>query len=713
MRSWDYLTVLSNSENFKILKRNLLVPSLVEWPSEEEELDKAYEEIAKNLPKDLCPLLNLSLFSSLLLQNSLDKNISAWIRKKLKPDELLPGFDSGWLDCASGAMNMPVAVYQGGRGLIINFIIVKRPALTSGLFKPDWLNAHLDDSATQAVQAAFELAIRHSSRSAGVYLYPLLDTGKNSDKIIGPSLFLPLYLGFRATICDLKLFDSLVATGKLKKKDSIPVVGGVGGIAQKAKAVWESSYRLFLYPSENKTEMSQLKLDSLFTRDVSSLEKAWFLARYYSPGKEDELTIFEAALNDPEGFIANAANLPVDFLACAVNEAKQRGFFDQIAEDHNLAASFIAMLDRCYYQKRAYNMLEKLGLPFKKDSALECLGKTSPSNAFQLCSLMFKLATHSGEIAQADLWKEKAFCFLNEARQVKSAAVTSFLNSCLVDEMHNRYDFRKELPDSFSKEVKKREKIHAISPEEANDHLGRLYGTIAQHYGFCKDLDSCVEYATKAMNAFGAGKVKELRNDWQRQFSCIFYASLDAKKYDKARNALLSYLSISSFEDCKIEELDPFQLAALLRFLADTCQPGTPVFFKKAKEKLLKKIETHAKAGHPWQLSLYNLGRLLFINGDQDEAIKAWQKSLELCRKIGAGRSRGDTTVKLMALLPLSQLYKAGEEVKHEDISDILKSASSLVSNNPNFDDLIQKEPFPALDAVYEDPARFFPFSYR
>ena len=711
MRDWKYISFMAIEDNqCRMLEKNLLDPSLTRWPDSEDELETAYNEIEASLTDDLKPLFKLSLFSSLLVKNSPGQDTARkWAVNKLDPKSFLPGIDWKTKGHALHAAAVPVAVTRQHTAEIIFFIIIKKPSLNAtGASFPHWINNSLDNSALKAAKDAINVAKGQCRKEgAGLYIYPVLNFEKNCSPITGRSLALPVSLGCMAVLMDQKLYNRMVATGDIQQQSSGNwQISGVGGVKEKAQAAREADFMLFLFPRENLGQVQDIDVQGLHLKPVTDLREAWRWARFFAPGQEKDLRFLDAALVDAHGFISNITNLPSDYIEYAVNEADC--FFDHIVRDRDLASSFITQLEDCYYKQRDYGKLEILGKAFiENKQRIETMGESSPASAFQLCSLMFKQVTHSGNMAKADMWKEEALLFIEEARESRPRAVISFLNSCVVDARHNRYDFREELPNFFLKEIEDRERIRGIKKRKTDECLGRLYATMAQNYGFCRMTDQCIEAANLAMEAFGGGKVQEFTRDWQRQYCYKLYAYLDAGLKKEARKALISYLPINSLDARSLDyldELDSFQQAALIRYLADTAaDTHTKSIWKAVKQKLLSHVYNQATSAHPWQLWTYNLGRLLHLDGDKETAIRAWNKSIRLARAI-----EGETAT-AMALLPLSALQKIGEKVSREDVEAALEAAR----NFPVFEQLVTLASSKALEEVAQNPKYFFPFTYR
>ena len=179
-------------------------------------------------------------------------------------------------------------------------------------------------------------------------------------------------------------------------------------------------------------------------------------------------------------------------------------------------------------------------------------------------------------------------------------------------------------------------------------------GTLAQHFGFrgpaYQDLELTTEKSPTS-TAHGGGEVVEYRDDWRRQFNYLLYGLLDPAETGKsgeatraaaADEALERYLDCNrrTLTEASLDRLGSFQHAALARFLADRGEP-LGAYVRWAERHLSDRPRRH-----PWQLWLYNVGRLLPAMEDQRQA---WRLSLDQCRTAPA-------TIRAMSLLPLAAL---------------------------------------------------------
>jgi hypothetical protein len=354
--------------------------------------------------------------------------------------------------------------------------------------------------------------------------------------------------------------------------------------------------------------------------------------------------------------------------------------------------------------------LNRLLEPFSPER-VRTLSCQFPLSAFRLTQLQVTLANHQGLTDESEFWAALSEELAPNVAVYENSlsSQSDRLNRELVNERHNRYIFRPELPDNVCECLESLKTFQKLGKgfysETVASPLGRFYGTIAQNYGFCGSayLDKVETYVGLAQEAFGGGQVPEYEQDWRRQFNYLFYAYLDAETHEKARQALENYLG-EKIEDLTMDRLDKlhgYEHAALVRYFAET---------QVCEAFYLDWSLTHwmdRPMQHPWQLWLTNLGHLL-----EEEWLKreVWERALQLCLKLGP-------TVQAMALLPLADLWEHKLvpwdrlERKTTDVLNRLR-ASSL--NVDHFHPLLESRSW--AEALHRTLARrkdIFPFSYR
>ena len=288
------------------------------------------------------------------------------------------------------------------------------------------------------------------------------------------------------------------------------------------------------------------------------------------------------------------------------------------------------------------------------------------------------------------------------------------MNNCFVAR-HNRYEFSPYLPVEMERILacmEKRRAAQCAGGCMADMPLGELYGTLCQNFGFCGPgyLPACEIYAQKAVEAFGCGVVPEFKDEILRQHCYMAYARLDAGDHGRARAALLAYLETNAWEEirAKLEagDMSRWHHALVARFLADT---GPRVQVKRYFNWALSHKTQIVDQDHPWQLWLFNLGRMAVDLGEGPKASALFQESLECCLS-----EEQRPTLHVMALMPLSGLLTLGE-IGRSFLTGarkrILESGEVL---NPHHFQILGRRNFrEVLGFVWKNTDKLFPFSYR
>lgn len=365
---------------------------------------------------------------------------------------------------------------------------------------------------------------------------------------------------------------------------------------------------------------------------------------------------------------------------------------------------------------------------------------------FRWCSFNIGIASHEGRASHENddtaegTWRLKIVPFEKKVVERYPKYFSYFVNCFyFVNNRHDAYDFRPEIPAEFDK-IRELLESGYKKIKGVNLAMGEMYGTIAQNYAFCgsKFLAKTEEYVDKAQHAFGGGdepKPDTHIDDHQRSFATLVGAYIDAGELEKARSALFKYLGIS-YEDSRawntlkpFADFNSYEYYVTVRFLAEIFDVDG---FEEDKEGAVKfihssfaKLENHkgvVKPGdHPWQLWSYNLGRLALRLADfkEDEKVKyrgLAKKSLEKSLHLSAVL-REKETIYVMQLLPLSALYEAGiidvsKLNPANEIIDLIEKSTFL--NKDHFKNLLTiKEPEGVLDEIAKQTMRYFPFNYR
>jgi len=576
------------------------------------------------------------------------------------------------------------------------------------LESPPWWARVSDAKAQEAVAMAARLLCARAGH--GLFLLPVMSPS-GGPSLCGPSLALPLYLAAWGLGQGRRPHDT-AATGALKADGR---VGAVSAVLRKARAAQALGCRGLICPSEglDPRRGKGAAVALLPVEDVEGAEYLW--ETFEEQSGRNALTDFQR-LSDPEE-LAHTLHL-VDARA-----GRWHGFrfryqksVEKIAQDPALTAQALERLSKIVRDPHADPAwIERLLEPWDA-SRFEALADDNPSAAFQAAQIRWAAATRRGDPEEADQWAERCEALQPRVLLYPDSLyrVCDFLNRRLVSERHARYRFDPELPHDVRDMVRRLEEERLRRTRNARKPaapaLGKLYGTIAQNYGFCGPayLEQVRRTVSAAQDAFGSGELPEYRPDWRRQFHYRLHAELDAEEWEAAQRTMQAYLWTSrpdqrhgGAKNIPPQGWSPYEHAALARFSADT---GTidQVYLAWARRRLEKPF-----SGHPWPLWLWNMGRI-FSTGDEKR--RAWWKSAQLSLSLGP-------TARPMALLGLAWLYREGL-AKPSELEPYVTRVVDLLARGPlwrpHFESLLA---CPTMTAMLEDMMRrasfLFPFTYR
>ncbi|MGQ9671207.1 MAG: hypothetical protein ACUVWY_13770 [Desulfosoma sp.] len=616
------------------------------------------------------------------------------------------GLSHHWLQQDQARWALVALPTAQGTGAKIVWALVGSIAGGTTFHLPTWLLNGLDASAWQALQRAHKLIWQKTGR--GLAFFPLISPRSTRPFIQGPSWALSAYLGawqaHRGPQGDRKPY-SILATGDVDDQGKIV---SVGSVRQKARAAARAGFNVLLCPygcAEGIKSMGSLHL--IEVADLQAAEYFW------------EISALETSvvwskhldrLRSPEEMSAGLYLLDPRI-------RRWSGFFDAYAQTVTKILQDTKRLERfCESMERLLadaatdvDWMQTLLNPITV-TVVRNLADVSPLLSCRLAFLRWALAVQRGRVDEALAWTE---CYRNFSWERLAAypegiyRIADGLNRRFITEYHSRYRFNPELPrwltefrDYLEKTRETQAVVNGLKP--AMPSLGKLYGTIAQNYGFCgpKYLDSCVQSVRQAWDAFGAGQVPDLSQEYLRQYHYLIYAHLDAQAPEKAREALEAYLSapLDSIDPCSLKR---YEHAALARFLAETgCVLSG--YASWCRRQLGWSLDDH-----PWQLWLWNVGRWI---ESKEMKKRAWEQGIQLCWRLGL-------TARPMALLHAASLY--GEGLASADflepvVESVLKELEKGCLCKEHFAHLLSKPSWQGvLLDVLEDPARWFPFTYR
>ncbi|WP_448383575.1 hypothetical protein [Desulfosoma sp.] len=573
---------------------------------------------------------------------------------------------------------------------------------------PPWWTSVADKQAQEA--AAIAARLLRSRTGHGLLVLPVMSPSA-APSLYGPSLALPLYLAAWGLTRGRRP-DRLAATGALKDDGG---VAAVSGVFRKARAARALGCRGLLCPREgvDPEKSTGAAVALLPVKDVEAAEYLW--ETFEEQTGRNALTDFQR-LSDPEE-LAHTLHL-VDARAGRWHgfRARYRKTVEKIAQNPALTVQVLERLHKIVRDPHADpDWIERLLEPWDV-SCLQALAEVHPSAAFQAAQIRWAAATRRGDPEEAAQW---AGCC--EALQPRVLLypdgldkVCDFLNRRLVSERHARYRFDPELPRDVQDMVRRleeeRRRRARNGRKPAAPALGKLYGTIAQNYGFCgpEHLEQVRRSVSAAQDAFGSGELPEYRAEWRRQFHYRLHAELDAEDREAAQRTVQAYLWTSRPDqrhggpkNMPPHEWSPYEHAALARFSAETGAVD-PAYAAWARHRLEKPF-----SGHPWPLWLWNMGRIFSTT---DEKRRAWWQSAEHALRLGP-------TARPMALLGLAWLYREGLATASELEPYVARVVEGLVRGplwRPHFESLLACTTTTAiLDMTIRRAPTLFPFTYR
>jgi hypothetical protein len=347
--------------------------------------------------------------------------------------------------------------------------------------------------------------------------------------------------------------------------------------------------------------------------------------------------------------------------------------------------------------------------PFSVEQ-VRVVSRRNPLAAFRLAQLQLTNGNRQGRVDSSDVWSRlsgELLCHVTASERGLDLKAAHWNREIV--QRNGRYDFRTELPEAIREMMESLKEFDRLkrrhSPEAISLSLAKLYGTIAQNYGFCgpRYLREVQQHVALAQQAFGGGAVREAVDDWRRQFGYLFYALLDAGETEQAGEALREYTGLSPprYREKDLDGLNPYQHAAIARFAAESGKV-LPEYLKWVSRRVFD-----IPIQHPWQLWLNNAG--LFLDGGAMKRA-AWSRSVELSLRLGI-------TATPVALLPLSNLWQTGlwEQSKLESQTlAVMNVFASRRLCSHHFEELREGTSWEdILATVVAYRGRLFPFTYR
>ncbi len=619
-----------------------------------------------------------------------------------------PSFESGeWEKLAEAPWTLiPVVVDARPKPRAVWFAVGTHDDGGSVL-TPPWWSAVADDQALRATAVGGNLLHKRTGR--GLCVLPVVSPcGPRC--LFGPSLSLPLYLAAWG-LQKGRRPEHMTATGTL---DEEGVVGPVSALLPKARAAHAVGRRALICPNQglNPEKMQGTAVTLLPVGDVELAEYLW--QTFHDQTGSKALSDFQR-LSAPEELAHTVHLLDPRIGRWSGFRDRYRATTEKILRNPEWAEQVLERLAKIVRDPHADpDWIERLLEPWDA-RCFEALAEENPLAAFQAAQTRWAAATRRGDPEEARQWAHRCESVQDRVLLYPEGIykICDFLNRRLVSERHALYRFDPELPEEVWDMVRRLEEERLERTRDgrkpAAPALGKLYGTIAQNYGFCgpKYLENVRQSVSAAQDAFGCGRLLGYRADWHRQFHYRLYAELDAEDWNAAQETLWAYAPSGAAADSgtspgkPFEIMSPYEHAALARYLADT---GTvnPAYSAWAVERMERPLP-----GHPWSLWLWNVGRI-FQKAEPKR--RAWWQSAELSLRLGA-------TAHPMALLPLAWLWCEGMATA----SQLEPYAARVMDHldhgplwRPHFQEIFGcGSTDEVLDTVLLRASSLFPFTYR
>jgi len=608
--------------------------------------------------------MQLQYFNQMFPHNSLEEIISAsWIA-------------------------VPLATVRNGTAIRVSVLLGIRPGngrvITQNLPEMDDNSRNSLKLAVPADKDLFAWSLQHQS----------------DGKLTGRSLGLPAAIAINLLQNGRQWPQNLLASGELDADGHVKPVKHI----QQKKMLLPGKNGLFLIPVENRGQESSQNLLS-----VNSIDEAARVVNYLFHGTDNpiEIKLMQLAAEDPAILLSQFHKLPPEFFV--LNNLDS--LFKTVRQS---PLQFIDKLCLCLENNNSRAQLPKEVSNLFSLEEIWKLARQEPFAALEYSLAQLTFQNHHGRTENSRRWSELAKKIAKNYDARKE--LSSYANLEFVNTRFNRYDFRPELPESFSRRLEHEKKIHALNEDDSRQ-LGAMYGTLTQNFGFCGPayLTELQKTADKAFSAFGRRGAAE----HSRIGSYVVYGLLDSEKFADANRLFgKNYKLPVDSPDYWIREIlsegdqqrssCPFLITLLCRLLAEQPNLARRCAWDDSRKKLARR--TVKEQHHPWQLTAVNLARCCLFHKENDIAIQLLNHAAGVCMKHGA-------TMCAMTLLPLATLYEHNLlDTSHitlaEKITTGIRNNTNL--NQSHFSDLLQcNGGEEILMTVNKKKNEFFPFSYR
>jgi len=572
---------------------------------------------------------------------------------------------------------------------------------------PQWAHHFCDDDAQKAISVSAKVASRYvvTPNSRPICLPIMYLTTGN--QITGASLALPLALGFIEASTGRQFGKKIIATGAL---DHSGCILPVNGIDLKKNCSSDKRFTCIILPEENRQlHNSAVGLECIHARHI---DEALMFAECFVPGKGPDLELFSRMCREPDFFISNLDHTDSKFIKWASRQNRLNDIAERIVSSPDLFKKIVDWTDKELNSQGSD--LDRVGAVTDviNSANLQRLEIESPLNLFKWYTRNMAQANHRGHVKTAKKWAAKAEKLIDQAIRYNADEPAFYYNNRFIIS-HNIYDFKPEMPETLKKTISTLEKRFELSCKtgcEVDKTLGGLYGSIAQNLAFCGPsyFTEFQKYADLYRNAFGGGSIPEHRMEMDRHLHYTIYACLEAELEEQAEKALKQYLNAESLSGIVEQHPDmtQWQHAAVARFLADSDRPLLKKeYLSWAEEKTRVIFNTE----HPWQLWLFNIGRIAVDFKNIQGASRFFKQSLETCLSPNFGG-----TVNVMGLMPLSWLWHLGRINQTEAEGHLSRIRKIALELNPDHFKILKDQKFDTVaDSIVKDPQKLFPFTYR
>ncbi len=533
----------------------------------------------------------------------------------------------------------------------------------------------------QAFKLALKLAAQQTQSTAQHFsiftVFPELT-------IAGASLGLPLFLAF----CAAQNYSSKItyATGKLAEDGRILEVGNI----DRKKTLCKK--QPLIIPAPNNCE------DMHTSFAAASVQEALLLNNAKNIKEIREILL---DIHSPHRFWANVSRYSVESL-------------------HYMQEEILKHSQENWFQENALNALyeklcmwnETIGKEQKKDAILtEIICKKYPWDYIEnnneiprklvwyLAMRHVRQCNHRGNYENAiQIWKySENFYTIIPGKTRYDEYIKGF--SLVITAHHNRFDFYfdpTENLDNKFKEIISRDWQAANNDDIDSKALVDFYGTLGQHAAFCQQKAQALEFFEKSK------KCNHLENvhDSIRTLMYTFFVEQDNNPCaEKATEIILELCKVNSIAEIFLtiekHKENWYLLHAILRYVADMAQCSEVKQSSLNYEEVFNSLINSAQEKHPWQLIMYNFGRIFSQKKHYELAEKALLKSLYCTFYDGA-----TPIIKTMALLPLYELWQMQKTpqnaedlwytIKNHITNDLYVKHFQAISECDTFDSAMQ-----------------------